>query len=114
MFASNGRSTDLNEMAEKMTESKSLSLASMISRGEQYLFAAIDNELVLMDAEQGKYYGLDAIGADIWQRLEGRVVVSDLCAALGKEYDADADTISRDVLALLERLAAEGLIEVSP
>jgi hypothetical protein len=29
-----------------------------------------------------------------------------------KEYDADADTIHRDVLALLERLSAEGLIEI--
>jgi hypothetical protein len=95
-----------------MTENQILSFASMVSRSGDHLAANIDDELVLMDVEQGNYYGLNSIGADIWQRLEGEVVVSELCAALSVEYDADIDTISREVLVLLERLAEEGLIEV--
>ena len=97
-----------------MPEKQLITLASTVSRSEDQLSAEIDNELVLMDIEQGNYFGLDAIGTDIWRRLDGPVVVSDLCAALGEEYDADADTIKRDVLALLERLIAEGLIEILP
>lgn len=91
---------------------KLLTLSSTICRSEDHLAAAIDDELVLMSVEKGNYYGLDAIGTDIWQRLDGQVIVSDLCAALGRDYDADAETIRRDVLALLERLMAEGLIEI--
>jgi hypothetical protein len=97
-----------------MPEKQLISLASTVSRSEDHLSAEIDNEAVLMSIEQGNYYGLDAIGTDIWRRLDGQVVVADLCAALGEEYDADADTIKRDVLALLERLIAEGLIEILP
>lgn len=89
-----------------------LSLASKICRSEDHLAAEIDEELVLMSVEQGNYYGLDAIGADIWKRLDGEVLVSDLCSALEKEYDANAATIQSDVLALLEQLAAEKLIKV--
>ena len=38
--------------------------------------------------------------------------VYDLCAALAKEYDANAETIERDVLALLRELARHELVEV--
>lgn len=89
-----------------------ITLASTVRRSESSLSAGIDDELVLMSIEQGNYYGLDAIGADIWQRLEKQVRVSELCDTLGMEYDADAGTIRRDVLALLQRLAAEGLLDV--
>lgn len=92
----------------------SLSLSSMIRRGEENLAAEIGNELVLMSTRRGNYYGLDAIGADIWHRLATPISVADLCLALSKEYEADADTINRDVLALLGHLAHEGLIEVLP
>lgn len=96
------------------TENKELSLASTIWRSDNSLAAEIDDELVLMSVEKASYYGLDAIGADIWRRLSKPVLVSDLCTALGNEYDADAGTIRRDVFVLLERLAAEGLIEIKP
>jgi hypothetical protein len=95
-----------------MTEK--ISLSSTVLRNKDHMAAEVDGELVLMSVEKGNYYGLDAIGADIWRRLEKQAVVSDLCAALGEEYDADADTIRRDVLLLLEKLAAEGLIEIKP
>ncbi len=95
-----------------MLEKQALSMSSTVSRSEDHLAANVDDGLVLMDVDHGNYYGLNAIGTDIWQRLEKELVVSELCAALSKEYDADMDTISREVLALLERLAAEGLIEV--
>ncbi len=93
---------------------QSISIDSTIRRREDHLAAGLGDELVLMSGARGNYYGLDAIGADIWRRLEQAVSVADLCAALGREYDADAETIRRDVLALLRQLAGEGLIEVLP
>lgn len=92
--------------------SRNFSLDSVVHRNESSLSAEIDNEMVIMSINQGNYYGLDTIGADIWRRLEKQVQVSELCDALTKEYDADANTIQRDVIALLQRLAAEGLLEV--
>ena len=67
-----------------------------------------------MSGTRGNYYGLNAIGADIWQRLGEPIVVSNLCVALTEDYNADNETISRDVLVLLEHMASEGLIEVLP
>lgn len=74
------------------------------------LFSRIGDEIVLMSVETGKYYGLDPIGADIWQRMQSPVSVAALCAGLADTYDAPSDEISQDVTDLLERLLADGLI----
>jgi len=95
------------------TSNKDILLTSTICRSENSLAAEIDNELVLMSVENGNYYGLDSIGTDIWQRLEAPQQVSTLCEALSKEYEADNDTIQRDVLELLKKLSAENLINIS-
>jgi len=95
-----------------MPAKQMLSLASTVCRSEGQLSTEIDNEMVLMSITQGKYFNLDAIGTDIWKRLGNKITVADLCTALLDEYDADAETINNDVLALLNQLAAKGLIEV--
>ncbi len=97
-----------------MTDKKSISLTSIICRNENNLAAEIDDEVMLMSIENGNYYGLDTIAADIWRRLEKPVVVADVCAKLIKEYDANAEIIGRDVLALLEKLSKENLNKVVP
>jgi hypothetical protein len=90
-----------------------LSLETTVCRNESVLSAEVDESLVLMSVDRGCYYSLDTVGSDIWQRLDGRVTVSDLCEALAEEYDAPLDVIRHDVLALLERLATDGLIDVA-
>lgn len=88
--------------------------AATIVRSQDVLSTRIDDELVLMSINEGLYFGLDAIGADIWDRLETPVRVSDLCAALVNDYQEDAAVIERDVLELLRRLAGRALITVTP
>jgi hypothetical protein len=75
--------------------------------------APVDEEIVILSVERGNYYGLDDIGSEIWRRLETPVRVDMLCDALTAKYEGDRATIERDVLQLLESLAADGLISVS-
>ena len=96
-----------------MTDKKTVSLTSTVCRSEELLTAEIDNELVLMAVQVGNYYGLDVIAADIWRRLENPVAVAKLCEELVNEYDADSETINRDVLTLLEKLEKESLIQIT-
>lgn len=82
----------------------------MVSGCSDVLFTLVGNEAVLMSAATGKYYGLDPIGTDIWQRMQSPVSFVALCAALADSYDAASDEIARDVAELLERMLADGLI----
>jgi hypothetical protein len=84
---------------------------AIVQRRRDALAADVGGELVLMSLEHGKYYGLDAIGAEIWKRIELPVTVRDLCAALVVRYAGDPAVIERDVVILLDRLADQGLLE---
>ena len=81
-------------------------------RSNDVVANTLDNELVMMDVEQGTYFALDAIGADIWARLESPTRLSTLCAALVEAYDVDAATCLADVTALVEDLIAKSLVTV--
>lgn len=89
-----------------------LSLSSLVRWSDDQLAATVDQEIVILSVERGSYYGLDDIGSEIWQQLSQPISVGALCDALAAKYDADRDIIERDVLGLLEKLAAEGLVSV--
>lgn len=72
----------------------------------------VHGETVLMNTAAGKFFGLDDIGTDIWNRIQVSVSVDALCAALASEYEGSVEDIRRDVQAFLEWLADNGLIEV--
>lgn len=75
--------------------------ATRIARSTSLLVAAVNDEIVMMDAQRGHYYGLDRIGADIWSRLETPVSFAALVDGLAAEYDAERAQIAEDVRQLL-------------
>lgn len=90
-----------------------VSLSSLVQWSNDQIAATVDREIVILSVERGSYYGLDDIGSEIWQKMESPVRVEALCEALAAKYDADRGTIEHDVLALLDKLAAEGLVSVT-
>jgi hypothetical protein len=92
----------------------SLSISSVVQWDQNQIAATVDREVVILSVERGSYYGLDDIGSDIWEKLANPTRVDAICEALAEKYEGDRPTIERDVLALLEQMAAEGLISVVP
>jgi len=72
----------------------------------------LSGEAVILHVTSGVYYGLDAIGARIWDLIQEPQTVGGLRDILLTEYDVSPDRCERDRLALLENLAVEGLITV--
>lgn len=65
---------------------------------------------VLFDARTEQYFGLNVVGARIWELLPSAGDVESLHGRLHAEYpDVDAADLRRDVEALLENLVASGL-----
>jgi len=71
----------------------------------------VNEEVVLMNLERDRCYGLGSTGSDIWRKLQAPIRVSELLAQLEAEYDAPAGQMELDVLQTLREFAAEGLIE---
>jgi hypothetical protein len=74
------------------------------------LSTELDDELIMMDMESGRYLALNRVGAVIWRELTEPRKVDDLCRTLEERYLAPRGEIERDVLNLLRQMEAEKLI----
>ena len=89
-------------------------LSTRICREASVLSTVLDGETVLMSVDEGRYFALNAVGTDIWARLESPVRAEDLIAALVNDYSGDAVDIARDVMDLLRTLVGRGLVVAEP
>jgi hypothetical protein len=70
----------------------------------------VGDELVLLDYAREVYYGLDPIGARVWQLLtEGSTCAAVVDALLG-EHDVTREQVSGDVDRLIGELLSAGLL----
>jgi hypothetical protein len=73
---------------------------------------SLGHEAVILGADAGEYYGLNEVGARVWELVQQPVQVSAICAALCAEYEVQTDECERDVLELLTDLRGRGLLDV--
>jgi len=92
--------------------SNGLNLNSMVKRSSEPLQAGLDDEVVMMSVEKGCYYGLDPVGARIWELLESPKKVSEVVDELLKAYEVEQEVCERETIAFLESLIEEDLAEV--
>lgn len=70
------------------------------------------DESVILNLKTGMYFGLNEVGASVWQLLQQPKTVADVCAAILEDYDVEAAQCETDILALLEELAEAQLIVI--
>ena len=70
------------------------------------VFRAVSDGAVLLQTEDEVYFGLNAVGANIWELLTPECAsVEELCTRLGEKYpDVPAETLRADVMELLQQL----------
>jgi len=76
------------------------------------LFQEVSGEMVLLDLSSESYFGLDEIGARIWQLLSDGFSVGEALDVLLQEYEVSRETLEADVGELLDNLAEAGLISM--
>ena len=80
----------------------------------QVMSRQVGDETVILDLSSGMYFGLDPVGARIWQLLTEGHQLDAVVAALLAEYEVPEDQVRQDVQALLGELVSRGLVEVTP
>jgi len=89
-----------------------ITMHSSVIRSSDPLAEPVDDELVMADIESDKYYGLNDITTTIWQNLETKITVVDLCMRLCESYEVTPEQCSAEVLAFLKELETRNLISV--
>ena len=85
-----------------------IEFSSRVVRSEAIDFTEIDDSVVMMDVDEGRYYELDRVGARVWALIESGPRVTEVCEALAAEYEVRPDTCRAEVgafFAELRRLA---------
>lgn len=76
------------------------------------LFQELDGEAVLLSARNGQYYGLNELGARIWQGLASGDSMANVLSGITSEYQVGEDRLIGDVTRFLDSLEKAGLVQV--
>jgi len=87
-------------------------LPKTVKVSNNVLFQQINNECVLLDMDSEQYYGLDDIGARMWQVLSEDGNTEKALTLLLAEYDIDENTLRQDLSNLITELGNVKLISV--
>jgi len=89
-----------------------MNLSDKITIPAQVMARVVGDDTVILDLVSGTYYGLDAVGARIWELAAAGQTLAQVCEAMLAEYDVSRADIERDVLALTKTLVDKQLVSV--
>ncbi len=85
---------------------------SIVFASKEQVFSEISGEVIILDMKSGVYYGLNEVGAKIWNLIQQPKTIVEIQNAILAEYEVEPEKCDRDILVLLQDLAAKGLVEV--
>lgn len=92
----------------------SLGDESKVAVTQDQVSCDLAGEAAILNLRNGVYYGLDPVGARVWNLIQEPRTFAELRRKLLEEYDVAAPDLDVDLRELLGRLAEQGLIEVTP
>lgn len=78
--------------------------------GSNVIFQTVDNETVIINLDNGRYYSLNATASFIWDALAQHYPLGAINDALSNGLDAEAPDIAGAMEHFLDELEAEGLV----
>jgi hypothetical protein len=87
---------------------------TLLRRSDDSLAADIsDREIVILSPDRANYFGTNEVSARIWKLLESYTTAEAITLKLVEEYDVAEDECLTAVIAVLEEMFNEQLVQVS-
>ena len=96
---------------EPLKSDSKLSASSVVVAAKEQISSDLAGEAVILDLKSGKYYGLNTVGASIWNLIQEPITIGDIRDAVLEEYDVETERCESDLITLIQKLAAERLLE---
>jgi hypothetical protein len=90
-----------------------VSLDTVVVAAKDQASCRLEDEVAIVQLSAGVYYGLDPVGARVWELIATPRRVRAVRDALLAEYEVDAERCEGDLIQLLQTMADAGLVEVS-
>ena len=85
---------------------------STINAASDQVSCDLAGDTAILHLKSGMYYSLNRLGSYIWNIIQNPTRIEDIQRRMLDEYDVATGRCETDLLALLDDLAAAGLIEV--
>lgn len=90
-----------------------ITLASQVEVTKEQVSCSLSDEVVVLCLSNGQYFGLNAVGARVWELLQSGLTVLQVRDALLEEYpDAEPERCTSDLLIILADLVDSELVHV--
>lgn len=98
-------------MSEQALAAADIGPDDVLRRRGDVAVVDLDGQAVLYDPDAAAAHHLDAIGALVWDLLDGAAPLSGQAAALADAFGADPAVVESDIVRLTRDLGALGLLE---
>jgi Coenzyme PQQ synthesis protein D (PqqD) len=89
-----------------------ISFSDRVSVPDDVLISNLQEESVILNLDSERYFGLDDVGTRILSVLTTSDSIEAAYEKLAQEYDVDGAVLRRDLLALVEDLVKQGIVQV--
>ena len=90
-----------------------ISFSDRVQVPEGVLISNLQDESVILNLDSERYFGLDNVGTRILSVLTTSSSIEAAYESLLAEYDVDRTVLRADLVALIESLLQQGLVQVS-
>jgi hypothetical protein len=82
-----------------------------MKRSDAAMARRVDDDVVILDITSGQFFGINDVGALVWDLLEHDTTRDVLVEAVTAEFDVDSKQAGDDIDALIAQLSNAGLVE---
>ena len=90
-----------------------ISFSDRVRVPDDVLVSRLQEESVILNLDSERYYGLDDVGTRILSVLTNSESIEAAYQSLLAEYDVDRNVLRQDLLALVESLLQQGIVQIS-
>lgn len=85
---------------------------SRITISSDAIYTKLDEEIVILHQETGRYIGFDPVGSRMWELLVEHRDTTSVAAQIVEEYDIDEVVVNRDLEALVADMVTADLVVI--
>jgi hypothetical protein len=89
-----------------------MGLSTIVKQSKHQVSCCLDDEVAILNLESAMYFGLDEVGAYIWQALNEPRAMSEICSMILDKFEVDNVACKADVFNFLTKLEKAGLVEL--
>ena len=89
-----------------------IELATMVKQSTKQVSCNLNGEIAILNLTSALYFGLDEIGACIWEAMAEPRKVSELCERVLERFNVEEEQCQADVVEFVRKLDEAGLLEI--